>query len=323
MAITLAEAKVGMSDKVNQTVIDEFRRESFLLDSLTFDDCVSPGTGGSTLSYGYTMLTTPSTAAGRELNKEYTANEAKRSKKTTELKIFGGAFEVDRVLQQTSGAADEITFQLQQKIKAASNQFHNMVINGDSETTNTDFDGLDELLTGSSTEYKDNIGIDLSDAAALDASAKYFIDALDEFLSGLDGKPTMLMGNAKLINKIKACARRAGYYSRAESAAGVTIEKYNDIPLVDLGSYYDGSSTKPVVSIYDASSKTGLTDLYAPVLGLDGFHGISPTGGNIIHSYLPDLTAPGAVKRGEVEMVCGVCLKNSLKAGVFRGIKVK
>ena len=36
MALTLAEAKVGMADKVDQHVIDEFRRASLLLDMLTF-----------------------------------------------------------------------------------------------------------------------------------------------------------------------------------------------------------------------------------------------------------------------------------------------
>ena len=53
MAITLAQAKVGMADKVAQQVIDEFRRGSLLLDAMTFDNAVSPGTGGSTLTYGY------------------------------------------------------------------------------------------------------------------------------------------------------------------------------------------------------------------------------------------------------------------------------
>ena len=43
MAITLAQAKTTMTDKVAQLVIDEFRRESSLLDKLTFDDAVSPG----------------------------------------------------------------------------------------------------------------------------------------------------------------------------------------------------------------------------------------------------------------------------------------
>ena len=45
MAITLEQAKVGMADKVDQMVIDEFRRGSMLLDRMIFDNSV-PGTGG-------------------------------------------------------------------------------------------------------------------------------------------------------------------------------------------------------------------------------------------------------------------------------------
>ena len=44
MPITLEEAKVGMADKVDQAVVDTFRRESLLLERLIFDDAVSPGT---------------------------------------------------------------------------------------------------------------------------------------------------------------------------------------------------------------------------------------------------------------------------------------
>ncbi len=58
MPITLAQAKVGMANHVDQQVIDQFRRGSMLLEALTFDNSVSPGTGGSTLTYGYTQLKT-------------------------------------------------------------------------------------------------------------------------------------------------------------------------------------------------------------------------------------------------------------------------
>ena len=65
-----------------------------------------------------------------------------------------------------------------------------------------------------------------------------------------------------------------------------------------------------------------MTSIYAVCLGLDAFHGITVTGDNIVHTYLPDLTAPGAVKTGEVEMIAGVVLKNTRKAGVLKGIAV-
>ena len=87
MAITLEEAKVGMADKVDQQVIDTFQRSSLLLDKLTFDNAISPGTGGSTLAYGYVQLKTPSTAGVRSINTEYTAGVAlKNTLKAAHLK---------------------------------------------------------------------------------------------------------------------------------------------------------------------------------------------------------------------------------------------
>lgn len=330
MAITLAEAKVGMANHVDQTVYDEFRRGSQMLDLLTFDNTVSPGTGGSTLVYSYQMLKTPATAEFRDINTEYAIKDnAKRELKSTELKIFGGAFPIDRVIAQTSGAIDEVNFQLQEKIKATVNTFHNAAINGDSGVVG--FDGLDVLLAGSSTEINsgaDN-AIDLSSSSAVDSNYKVVLDALDAFLSELDGKPDLLMGNTKLITKLRACARRAGYLTQSEDAFGRTADGYNGIMFQDLQYYYNGTATVPVVPIVSRTygetptTVTGLTDLYAARFALDGFHAASPSGGNVISTHLPDFTTAGAVKEGDVEMVAGLALKKSRAAGVLRNFKVQ
>lgn len=329
MAVILKDAKVGMADKVDQMVVDEFRRGSLLLDSLIFDDAVSPGTGGSTLTYGYVRLKTPASAGFRGINEEYSAQEAVREKDSVDLKIFGGSFQVDRVLANTSGAVDEIDFQLKEKIKAATNLFHYSVINGDSATDEKVFDGLDKLLVGSSTEFNKDSYVDLSTSDALDANYKTFLDMIDEFISSLDGKPSMLMGNSKLMTKIRSVGRRAGYLTQSEDAFGRNIYAYDGIPLVDLENYVKDGNTVPVVPIVDTRTPggetvvKGLTDLYAVNIAINGFHGVTVKGDNIINTFLPDLNAPGAVKTGEVEMVAAVALKNSLKAGVFRNIKVK
>lgn len=326
MPITLEQAKVGMADKVDQMVVDEFRRSSLLLDRLTFDNAVSPGTGGSTLTYGYTRLETPSTAGFREINKEYTANEAKRSTQTVNLKIFGGAFEIDRVIQNTSGQIDEMNFQLQEKIKGARNLFHYTVINGDSAVDSKAFDGLDKALTGSSTEVNTDAVIDVSTESGLNDNKYALLDLIDDFMTELDGRPTLLLGNSKLITKIKSVARRAGYLSQSEDAFGRTVDGYDGIPLVDLGYFFNGASTVacvPILSRTVGTEQTGLTDLYAVSLGIDGFHGVSPTGNGVINTYLPDFKTPGAVKKGEVEMVAAVALKATRKAGVLRNIKVQ
>lgn len=327
MAITLAEAKVGMADKVDQQVVDEFRRSSLLLDRLVFDNAISPGTGGSTLTYGYVQLKTPSTAAVRAINAEYTAGEAKREEKTAKAVIMGGSFELDRVIQNTSGAVDELAFQAQQKIKATSNYFHNLVINGTSASSgagyvaNT-FDGLRKLLNGTSNEISTDI--DLSDASKLDSNSNAFIDQLDALVHAVDGDVTMLLMNADMLLKVRAAARRAGYYERTKDDFGRVVELFGGIPLMDCGKYYNGSASVDVIGTSTpTASAAGTSSIYAVSIGLDGFHGISPTGTSVISSYMPDMTQPGAVKKGEVELVAGVVLKNTLKAAALNGIVMK
>ena len=323
--ITLAEAKVGMADKVDQNVVDTFRRSSLLLDKLVFDNAISPGTGGSTLTYGYIQLKTPSTAAVRQINSEYTAGEAKREEKTTKAVVMGGKFQIDRVLIGTAGAVDELAFQTEQKVKATANYFNNLVINGNKSNSGTGvlntFDGLDKLLTGTETEITS--AVDVSTEALMNANYNALLDEVDGFLSTLDGKPSMLLMNNKMLSKMRSAARRAGYYSKTRDEFGRQVETYNDIPMYDMGKYYNGTNTVDIIPETAATqSSEGKTDIYAVTIGLDGFHGVSPTGSKVINSYMPDLSKPGAVKDGEVELVAGVALKNTNKAGVLRGIKI-
>ena len=323
--ITLQEAKVGMADKVDQNIVDTFRRSSLLLDNLVFDNAISPGTGGSTLTYGYIQLKTPSTAAVRQINSEYTAGEAKREEKTTKAVVMGGKFQIDRVLIGTAGAVDELAFQTEQKVKATANYFNNLVINGNKASSGTGvlntFDGLDKLLTGTETEITS--AVDVSTEALMNSNYNALLDEVDGFLSALDGKPSMLLMNNKMLSKMRSAARRAGYYSKTRDEFGRQVETYNDIPMYDMGKYYNGTNTVDIIPETAATqSAEGKTDIYAVTIGLDGFHGVSPTGSKVINSYMPDLSKPGAVKDGEVELVAGVALKNTNKAGVLRGIKI-
>ena len=320
MAVTLAQAKVGLNDKLSPLVIDEFRKSSFLLDHIPFDDCVSQPGGGSTMTYSYTRVITQPTAEFRELNKEYTPQEAAKERHSVDLKIFGGAFQIDRVIADLGGAANEVSFQMAQKVKAASALFTDTVINGDSDTDSKAFDGLEKALTGSSTEFIPETAIDLSTSQLIDTNYMYFLDALDEFLMGLDGAPDFIGGNTKLIAKLRACARRAGMYQTTRNDFGQQVEQYGSIPLVDLGA--KPGTNDPIVPILD-SGDTGCTSLYAVRFGLDGFHAVSPAGVCPVRQWLPDYRTAGAVKTGEVEMVAAVALKATKAAGVMRKIKVK
>jgi hypothetical protein len=318
MAITLLEAKKNVQDALQMGVIDEFRKSNFLFDKLTFDDAVSPTGGGATLTYGYTRLLTQATAAFRAVNSEYTPQEVTKQRYTADLKVFGGSFEIDRIIANMGGIQDEVTLQISQKIKAAAALFNDTVINGDSGVDANAFDGLEKALTGSSTEFVPGAAIDLSTSALVTTNAAAFLDMLDEFLMGLDGKADFIGGNLKLIAKIRACARRAGLYQVAVNEFGMNVESYNGIPLVDLGAKA-GSNTNVVAT----NVGTGETSLFAARLGLDGFHGISMAGQAPVNTWLPDFKTSGAVKKGEVEMVAAVALKATKAAGVMRKIKVQ
>ncbi|MCI8358070.1 MAG: phage capsid protein [Lachnospiraceae bacterium] len=330
--ITLAEARVGREDKVDQQVIDSFRRNSLLLDLLVFDDALVPNGSGATLQYGYMREKTPSVAQFREINTEYKPQEQTREKHNVEIKVFGGSYQVDRVIEGTSGKASEVARQTEAKIKAACSLFQKTVIDGDSAADKTSFDGLDKALRDTSTEINAESYLDISTSALMDDNYKKLLDLLDEFLASLSGRPACIMANTAMITKLKAAARRAGYLTHAEDAFGRKISAYDDIPFMDMGYFAkkesDGSYTEqPCVPVQKRTigenEVTGLTDIYAPVIGLDAFHGVTVKGKKFVSQYLPDFNAPGAVKTGEVEMLAAVALKNSRAGAVLRNIKIK
>ena len=329
MPMTLAEMKVGMSDKVAQQVVDIFLRESEILQLLPFDNCVSPS-GGSTLTYSYIQKLLPSVAAFRNLNSEYTANQATVQKKSADLKIFGGSFQMDRVLKQSEGRYNNMAFQMQEKILAAISLFHYTLVNGDATTHTEQFDGLDKMLAGTSTEFGTGAAIDVSTAAILKANADQFYEALQLLIKNTDADALLM--NSSAIAKVQTLARVLGYKTETEEAFGRKVTSMDGVRFMDLGSHYTVTSGAAVANAVvpsgitrtiSSASVTGLTDIYAVKFGVeDGFHGVSLTGSNTVRAYVPDFDQPGAVKTGEVEMVAATVLKNTAHAGVLRNIKI-
>ncbi len=319
MAVTLADAKLAVQDDLQAGVIDEFRKSNWILDHITFDDCVAPTGGGATSTYTYLRLLSQPTAAFRAVNGEYTSQEVTRQKISTDVKIFGGSYKIDRVIADMGGAVDEVQLQQAQKIKAAQALFNDTFINGDTAADANAFDGLEKAVAGTSTEYNGSgSAIDLSTSAAVDANYMAFLDMLDEFLMGLDGQPSCLMGNTRMIAKLRACARRASMYQTGLDSFGRQVETYAGIPLVDMKTK-SGSNQDVIATDADA----GTTSLYVVRLGLDGVHAVSFAGSAPVRCWLPDFSTAGAVKTGEVEMNAALVLKTTQAAGVFRNIKVR
>ncbi|WP_097991860.1 major capsid protein [Streptomyces sp. f51] len=334
MPVTLAEAANNAQDDVDVQVIDEFRKESAVLDSLTFADVVNPADGGDTLTYGYRRLITQPTAQFRAINSEYTASEVQTQRYTVDLKVMGGAFRVDRVVARIGPAASgAVTLNMTQKIKATRTQFQDTVINGDTAVDEESFDGLDKALSGTATEFRAGVVTDWSDFDT-DARAEHkALDAIDEWLSLLDGSPTIILGNKRALARVRAAARRAGMYTQnpldgllGPNGRPIVREQYGDIVFADPGD--KAGSNDPIIPVETRTvgaqaDVTGLTDLYAYRVGLDGFHGVACMGGTVVRQWLPSFETPGAVKFGEVELgPVAVALKSTKAATVFRNLKV-
>ncbi|MFD8005846.1 major capsid protein [Streptomyces mirabilis] len=334
MPVTLDEAKQNATDDVDVTVIDEFRKESVLLDSLIFNDVVNPAGDGDTLTYSYRRLVTQPTAAFRKINTEYAPSEVKTQRYSVDLAVLGGSFEVDRVVARIGPAASSaVTLNMQQKIKAARTTFQDAVINGDTATDEDSFDGLDKALSGSSTEYRLGAVTDWTDFDTDPRAEQKALDILDEWLSLLDGAPSLVIGNSTALARVRALGRRAGQYTRdpvdgliGANGRPIVRESYGGITFVDPGD--KAGTSAPIIPIENrtvgGTAATGLTDLYAVRIGLDGFHGVATVGGQLVNTWLPDFTGAGAVKKGEVEMgPIGVVLKATKAASVFRNLKVR
>ena len=319
MAVTLGQAKLNVQDDLQAGIIDEFAKSSYILNNIPFADVVSPTGGGATLTYAYTRQITQPTAAFRKVNAEYTPQEVTKQRYTTDLKVFGGAFEVDRIIAGMGGIVDEVSWQAQQKVKAASALFTDTIINGNTSTDEDVFDGLDVALTGGVTEVNaSGTAIDLSTSANVTTNYMAFLDTLDEFLMGLDGTPNALLMNNKMLAKLRAVARRVGMYQVTKDNFGNQIEMYGNIPMVDVGA--KAGSNDPIIA---TGSSDGNTSIYAVRFGMDAFHAISMAGQPPVRIWLPDFTTAGAVKKGEVEMVAGCALKTTKSCGVLRKIKVQ
>ena len=332
--LNLAQMTTGMQDKIAQQIIDIFVRESEVLELLPFDNAVSP-TGSSTLVYGYVQEKVPSTASFRAIGSEYTNSEAVLQQLAVTLKVFGGSFQVDRVIKSIEAQLESVNHQVQSKIKAAVALFHDTMINGDSATNSLSFDGLNKMLVGTNTEYGSDTHIDLSTMAKLKENADVFYESLLKLINSTNA--TAIMVNGDMKTKIQTVARVLGYKTESEEAFGrvITTIGENKVRIIDLKNKYSVSgetvTETPIIGIQsrdfgESESKTtvtGLTDIYAAKFdGYDGFLGVTVAGDKVIDSFLPDFSQPGAVKTGEVEMIGAVALKNSRNAGVLRNIKI-
>lgn len=292
--ITLQELATNSDDKLVQGFISEIITDSFLLSSMTFDDCLT-SSGTSDLVYTYKRVKEGKTAAFRALNSEPAKSKPTVERVSTQVAILSDSWDMDRVTKDA--APDLYALYLEESKNAIIRKFCATVINGDTEADANGFDGLNKALAGSATEFASETDL----TVITQESALAFCKELDTMLSALTRGPDALMVSPAMKVKINAIGRVLGLATTSRDDMGRQVSAYNGVRIQEMK---DGSHTTD--------------DVYAVCFGLNEFHGITLKGGNAISVHLPNWETPGAVKTGDAEFVCGCALKKTKAAGVLR-----
>ena len=200
--------------------------------------------------------------------------------------------------------------------------FDDYFINGDSNSTAREFDGLKELLSGQdSQDRKVTTAVDLfAGATNITANHQAFLERMEVWLAKLNGQPDALIVNRRMKEIMRNIA--AGHYncSGHKDEFGRTIPEFDGVPIIDLGNKQGTSA--PIVEITSGPK----TDIYAVRFGLDAVHSISPReddrrdNGVFIRTCMPDPSDVNKVV--EIAMVTALALKNVRAAGVLKGIGI-
>ena len=314
--ITLKEAKELTNDKLTQEVIDEFREDP-ILNMLEFDDTVT--SNGETMTYSYNRITTQPTAGTRPINGEYTAQETKTNRQSTDLKIMGGSYKLDRALVKgEKQVVDQVDFQSKQKAKATRAEFANLFVNGDTAQNADEFDGLKVIVANKTSDFVPTEAIDLSDSDKIDANYKKFLHLLRKMNGKLSKAPDAYLMNKDMYAVFQSIADRVPNIKYEKDELGNEVLRYGKSVLVQVG---DKPGTTE--SIIATSEESGETEIFAVCLGREDVHGISLSGSPLVEQHLPDFTTAGAVKEGDVEMIAAIVAKTTKSVGRISKIKIQ
>jgi hypothetical protein len=332
--VALQQIKDSTRNGVKRILIEQFQKTSWLFNTLPFDNTTSPQADGRPLVYGYKREKTLRGAAFRAYYADYTGEVAETETVTTELKPFGGSFEIDRVFtdadqgSQSEGGLSFVDYQVRQLSQAISQKWHDTVINGDTGVDANAFNGLSKILDTTSSEIDASAAgqnIDLSAGAAgtnnngwLESMQKIkrYVNRLKEM-----GFDPQIWCNEDAALRLETVGTALGFVTKNQDTFGQDVTRFGGAPIVDLGVKPGTGGTFVVPTT--TGGTPGRTDLYIVGVGVLGFHGVTLTGDNGI-KYYSDLgqMLPGAKRKFEAEVVATVALKNTRAAYVLRDAKV-
>ena len=234
----------------------------------------------------------------RNYNGALAESYAEVSQQSESLKLFGGDIKVDRAIVELEGAGAK-AYQIQSRVRAMRMAWEALFINGDSNQSPSEFDGLAARIGAGSSQYFANGG------GALD------LGKLDEVIDNVDAQ-----GGQKYIVCSKSARRALTKQARdnnqieiGRSEFGYQQTTYMGLPLLELDRDHKN------VAIMD--SDPSAQDLYVVSFGNDHLTGIQ-NGGVNVRELGESFDQPQLITR--VEWYCGLALINGRAAARLSGI---
>ena len=234
----------------------------------------------------------------RNYNGALAESYAEVSQQSESLKLFGGDIKVDRAIVDLEGAAAK-AYQVQSRVRAMRMAWEALFINGDSNQSPSEFDGLAARIQAGSSQYFANGG------GALD------LGKLDEVIDNVDaqGGSKYLVMSKSMRRALSKAARENSQIEIARNEFGYQQLVYAGVPVLELDRDHKN------VAIMDSTPSA--QDLYCVSFGNDHLTGIQ-NGGVNVRELGESFSQPQLITR--VEWYCGLALINGRAAARLAGI---
>ena len=234
----------------------------------------------------------------RNYNGALAESYAEVSQQSESLKLFGGDIKVDSAIVNLEGAEAK-AYQVQSRVRAMRMAWEALFINGDSNQSPSEFDGLAARIQNGSSQYFANGG------GALD------LGKLDEVIDNVDAQ-----GGSKYLVMSKSMRRALSKAARENTQIEITRNEfgyqqlvYAGVPVLELDRDHKN------VAIMDSTPSA--QDLYCVSFGQDHLTGIQ-NGGVNVRELGESFSQPQLITR--VEWYCGLALINGRAAARLAGI---
>ena len=234
----------------------------------------------------------------RNYNGALAESYAEVSQQSESLKLFGGDIRVDKAIIELEGSEAK-AYQIQSRVRSMRMAWESLFINGDSNHSPSEFDGLAARIQSGSSQFFANGG------GALD------LGKLDEVIDAVDaqGGNKYIVASKSARRHLSKHARANGQIEIARTEFGYQQMSYAGVPVLELDRDHKN------VAILDSTPSA--QDLYVVSFGNDLLTGIQ-NGGVNVRELGEDHSTPTMVTR--CEWYVGLALINGRAAARLSGI---